>query len=177
MALIKCKECGSQVSDEAKACPHCGAAPPKRTSTATMLVAALVVMFVVMGIYDSVQRGNDASEAAAAEHKRLASLTPEQRAKEEKRKVVDAANKAKEDQLNIARYTCKEFVKQSLHDPESADFDSTNTFWAEEKKGVFSVQVHLRAKNGFNALRKDTINCKITIRGGDWNLLSLKEVN
>lgn len=25
MALIKCKECGQEVSDHAKACPHCGA--------------------------------------------------------------------------------------------------------------------------------------------------------
>ncbi|WP_305831489.1 zinc-ribbon domain-containing protein [Pseudomonas aeruginosa] len=25
MALIKCKECGAQVSNKAKACPSCGA--------------------------------------------------------------------------------------------------------------------------------------------------------
>jgi uncharacterized OB-fold protein len=25
MPLIKCKECGQQMSDSAKACPHCGA--------------------------------------------------------------------------------------------------------------------------------------------------------
>ena len=25
MALIKCSECGKQISDKAKKCPHCGA--------------------------------------------------------------------------------------------------------------------------------------------------------
>lgn len=25
MALTECKECGKQISDKAKACPHCGA--------------------------------------------------------------------------------------------------------------------------------------------------------
>lgn len=29
MALIKCKECGQEVSDTAKVCPHCGAAVVK----------------------------------------------------------------------------------------------------------------------------------------------------
>ncbi|HCI3908997.1 TPA: zinc-ribbon domain-containing protein, partial [Pseudomonas aeruginosa] len=29
MALIKCKECGAQVSNKAKACPSCGAKVPK----------------------------------------------------------------------------------------------------------------------------------------------------
>ena len=32
MALKKCKECGKEISDSAKACPHCGA-----TSTATKM--------------------------------------------------------------------------------------------------------------------------------------------
>lgn len=29
MALIKCKECGQEISDTAKTCPHCGAAVVK----------------------------------------------------------------------------------------------------------------------------------------------------
>ncbi|MBE6244151.1 MAG: zinc-ribbon domain-containing protein [Bacteroidales bacterium] len=33
MALIKCKECGKEISDLAASCPHCGA-PLKAASTA-----------------------------------------------------------------------------------------------------------------------------------------------
>ena len=29
MALIKCSECGKEISDQAKACPHCGFPLPK----------------------------------------------------------------------------------------------------------------------------------------------------
>lgn len=29
MALINCQECGREVSDQAKTCPHCGAPPTK----------------------------------------------------------------------------------------------------------------------------------------------------
>lgn len=32
MPIIKCKECGKDVSTEATACPNCGAAPAKKTS-------------------------------------------------------------------------------------------------------------------------------------------------
>lgn len=41
MALKKCRECGKEISSTAKACPHCGASPKKRTSlvTTTLTIA------------------------------------------------------------------------------------------------------------------------------------------
>ena len=44
MALKKCKECGGQVSNKAKACPACGA-PVKKSSTASVFLL-LVVVFI-----------------------------------------------------------------------------------------------------------------------------------
>lgn len=44
MALVKCKECGSEVSTKAKTCPKCGAKAPKKTSLFTWLVAVIVVV-------------------------------------------------------------------------------------------------------------------------------------
>ena len=32
MALIKCYECGAEISDAAKSCPHCGAPQPRPES-------------------------------------------------------------------------------------------------------------------------------------------------
>jgi hypothetical protein len=43
MALIKCKECGLEVSNKAKNCPKCGAPIPK-TSIALLMVAAIFVI-------------------------------------------------------------------------------------------------------------------------------------
>jgi len=50
MALVKCKECGSKVSTGAKACPNCGAKPPKKTSLFTWLV----VIFMLIVAYNSI---------------------------------------------------------------------------------------------------------------------------
>lgn len=42
MAMDKCRECGTEVSDEAKKCPKCGIAKPvNKTSTSTKVIAGL----------------------------------------------------------------------------------------------------------------------------------------
>lgn len=46
MALIKCKECGSEVSTEAKACPKCGVKPPKKVGLLGW-IAVLFIGFIV----------------------------------------------------------------------------------------------------------------------------------
>lgn len=42
MALVKCDECGQQVSTSARACPHCGAPPKAGTRQRAALLAAVV---------------------------------------------------------------------------------------------------------------------------------------
>lgn len=51
MALVKCKECGNQVSTEAKACPTCGAKPPRKTGLWTWVIAIFFgfVVFSIIG--------------------------------------------------------------------------------------------------------------------------------
>ena len=46
MALIKCKECGHEVSTEAKTCPNCGAVPKKKGHRG--LLIALIPMGIVL---------------------------------------------------------------------------------------------------------------------------------
>ena len=50
MALIKCKDCGGDVSTDAKACPRCGAPPPPLiwTRQASQLVMFLLVMLAFL---------------------------------------------------------------------------------------------------------------------------------
>lgn len=45
MVLVKCKECGTEVSDNAKECPKCGAPMPKKTSIITW-----VALFFILAI-------------------------------------------------------------------------------------------------------------------------------
>lgn len=46
MALIKCKECGEDVSSKAKACPKCGAKVPKKTSLFTWLLLGFIAFVI-----------------------------------------------------------------------------------------------------------------------------------
>ena len=46
MALVKCKECGEEVSNKAKACPKCGAQAPKKTSLFTWFIFAFTIFLV-----------------------------------------------------------------------------------------------------------------------------------
>jgi len=47
MALTKCKECGTEVSKSATACPKCGAPLKKKTSLFTWLVIIGIVLIVI----------------------------------------------------------------------------------------------------------------------------------
>lgn len=46
MAVVKCKECGGQVSTKADKCPSCGAKAPKKTSRVTWLVLIVIALLV-----------------------------------------------------------------------------------------------------------------------------------
>ncbi len=50
MALIKCKECGAEVSSKAKTCPKCGVKVEKKTSIVTWLVLGLVVYVAYIAV-------------------------------------------------------------------------------------------------------------------------------
>jgi zinc-ribbon domain len=50
MALVKCKECGEQVSTTAQSCPKCGAKPPKKTSLAALVVLGVIVIGVFAAV-------------------------------------------------------------------------------------------------------------------------------
>ena len=55
MAIIKCKECGAQISDKAKTCPHCGAKLPRKPSNIPWTMLALFIAIVSSFAYLSVK--------------------------------------------------------------------------------------------------------------------------
>lgn len=50
MAMATCRECGKDVSTEAKACPHCGAPKPVKQLGGCALLLILLGIVVVIGI-------------------------------------------------------------------------------------------------------------------------------
>jgi len=144
----------------------------------TWIVAIIIGIGVLSSVFSSNGVDKEKETQAVAEQKLNASLTPEQRAAEEKKKAEETTRQAAAATLNNSRFACEEFVKRTLHDPDSAQFDDYHDYWAkEEKPGLFHVQVGLRARNGFNALRQTTVDCVSRYDGKNWMAVKLKEIN
>ncbi len=65
MALVKCKECGSEVSTKAKVCPKCGAKAPKKTSLLSWLVAGIMAV-LMFNFITSDPSGNTSSTSSTS---------------------------------------------------------------------------------------------------------------
>lgn len=54
MALIRCKECGNEVSSKSKKCPNCGC-PIKKNSVINVLLSIfiIIIILILMGIFAS----------------------------------------------------------------------------------------------------------------------------
>ena len=63
--MTTCKECGKQVSTEAKACPHCGAAAPARKKAKGGIGKWLLVVFAI-GVVVAVLPKQDKAKASAS---------------------------------------------------------------------------------------------------------------
>lgn len=156
MALIVCKECGENVSKNAKACPNCGEPVPKGTSAFT----AIVVLLIAFGIYSASTRNSiEASRELPAVAKTPAQLAAE----------------LKESQAKQARYGCKQFIEERLHDPANAEFPTWTSSFTEQRPKDWLVQMEVRAKNGFNATRFGLYNCVVTVSGDNVKIVSLKQ--
>lgn len=69
------------------------------------------------------------------------------------------------------------FIKQVLHDPDSAEFgQSSDAYAKEESSGIWTVRREVRAKNAFNATRLSTFECKLISNKENWNAISIKEL-
>jgi len=77
MALIACKECGKEISTEAKACPSCGAKvvkPAGKGRAIIFIVLGMMFFFLIVLISttdNSVHRDNLLNEACSAKIKRF----------------------------------------------------------------------------------------------------------
>lgn len=67
MAMGKCRECGAEVSDQAKTCPKCGVSKPvKKTSLLVKLLAGFIGLAVLGNIIGGMNGGSSTSSAGTA---------------------------------------------------------------------------------------------------------------
>lgn len=82
MAMTTCKECGKQVSTEAKACPHCGAAAPAKRKAKSGIGKWLLIVFAI-GLVAMILPKKDKVAASSAPPKAQAAQSAEKKAKVE----------------------------------------------------------------------------------------------
>ena len=188
MALMKCAECGEDVSTKAKACPFCGAKPKKPTSK--VLLALLGVIFVGSAGFANFASKDEREAAKLATERevtRVAALTPGQKAKEAGEKAEqakeEAARKATDEQakaafetrqkdIGMAEVTCSIYAEKRAHDPGSMDWLSDEkqfAFTSKDGKQAKSVQA-LRAKNAMGALIKSSVACDLVKDQSGWQV-------
>jgi len=138
MALIKCKECGSDVSSIAAACPKCGApvaststvaATAGRVWTITKLLIGAVLLITIFRCINTVDESRHRTAQTVQQ------LTPEQ-----------VAAKAKEDADINRALAAARVIKSRTKDPESFKLESFLYYPGG------AVCIEFRAKNSFGAV-------------------------
>lgn len=149
MSLITCKDCTKEFSTDAARCPNCGA---KKPAGAIIVYGGGFLAFLAFGIVGSLV---------------VAALSG------------NGGTSPRSLPVNQAKEVCQTFVKQSLHDPASAVFDDAGTYAVTTLSNeMYDVKVTLRAKNGFNAVRKMVVNCRTSpLRNGKWSAIYLEELH
>jgi hypothetical protein len=134
MALIKCKECDSQVSSKADACPKCGAKVKKGVGCGGLFLICFVVV-----IFMFIMAGQSPGPSAAQPSSAVATKPAPPAAP---REVVENSP------WDASVRQVERYLKNNLKDPDS--YQSIE--WSAVLKkdgGGFMVRHKYRAKNGF----------------------------
>lgn len=155
MALIKCEECGNDVSTEAKACPKCGAKVKKPASR----LSKLVVVLIGVAIIGSIVTAEPEAPPPPA--------TPEQTAEK-------AAEKAAADKRFHLAAGMVTTLKDAVADRDSLVVDS---LWVNDDASVLCAEY--RARNGFGGMVREHL--VVTGQGarqdaGAWNKHCTKQM-
>lgn len=72
---------------------------------------------------------------------------------------------------------CKDVIKPSLKNPDSADFDTDNAVVSMHDDNKISVYITVRATNSFNAVVPTNFSCLVNKSNGRYIIDSIEQVN
>jgi hypothetical protein len=110
MALMKCKECGHEVSNRAKNCPQCGAPVPKRTSLLTWLIASVLGLAIISAIF---------SPSTAPPSKQSETGAPAQQSSQTNGPTIDKSEKMQEQRKGLIEKLIRQGIFQKVEVPGS----------------------------------------------------------
>ncbi len=192
MALIKCHECGREMSSGARSCPHCGAKPRAPKKATSKLLLGLLALTVVGTVVISLQNRGANLQRREAESARVAQLSPEARANEAARKAAEnaqqtaaavalererEAQQAQRKDVGLAEVTCQMAAEKSANDPSSIQWlrdERQFSYTASDKTRALSIQP-MRAKNGAGGLVRTAVRCELQKTKNDWNVSKMSE--
>lgn len=130
MALIKCKECGNQVSSKAQTCPQCGARIARKPMGCGGLVGMVLLGVIVLGVFASM------IGPKAPPPPPTPAPTPEQ-----------VAAKKKQNESIARAQAGAAMLKQAMRDPDSFKLSQALVI-----DGTGAVCYEYRARNGFGGM-------------------------
>ena len=157
MAIVKCRECGKDISTDAKNCPHCGVAKPAPPSKAGNYIKLAVGAVLVIAMVRCINENEDRKTNADAERQRIeATKTPGQKAAE----VAAKAKSEADFQSVVARLRS---LKASTKNP--ASFELVEAWLMDDGTAC----VVYRGTNSFNAVVTESKAISKDMKVVDWN--------
>lgn len=141
MALISCGECGNKISSQAKNCPQCGAKNTKQSwGIGKKLVAGFFILWVGVGVMQSLQRTHEDPAVAA-------------------RRQKDWTDTLRHMALKRA---CKDAVFTRLKAPSTSEFpEPINVRINKNDPTEYFVLGAVDAQNSFSAKLRQEYVCKL----------------
>ena len=150
MALVKCKECGKEISDKAESCPHCGA-PQKKKSTqygcGTLIFFGIIVL-VLAGMFSSKDPSTTPSppEVSDADCKKTLQCWGD-------RQSIAAGVRCQGYVEKLAKYSYK--WTDGILEPKFSHFR-----WKNQSTGVVTfIGDKIQFQNGFGAFQNYIYEC------------------
>lgn len=146
MALVRCKECGAQVSTKADACPKCGA-KRKTDSGNPVAFGCMATLFIVGVVWFIGSIGGSGKSTSGT--------TP-----------------SKEDPGQSAYYTSKAVVQEMLKAPSTAKFSNpytdSETGWSKVGDDEYRCWGYVDSQNSFGAMLRSTWITQVKRSGTGW---------
>jgi hypothetical protein len=160
MALIRCHECGNEVSTTARTCPKCGAKPKKQTGILTWLFLIFIAGPMLIGvIVAAIGSSNSSSSPPVVK-------TPE-RVAQEKARELDGQRES------YARIIAEREIRALLKAPRGAKFSGRSETKLGKLKGgskdEWVVQGYVDAENSFGAMLRSNYQVVIEFEAGKYD--------
>lgn len=161
MALVKCRECGKEVSNSAKKCPHCGIDSPAMSP----VKAAFILIMIVVGLVWFFSGDDEEEEKAPAKPPETAEQKAARLA-ECKKSLQCWVDENEFKAMTVCKSVVDDIAKYEYEWLDGFSFTNYEPFsekmaWVDKEKGSFILYGRaLKIQNGFGAWSRPTYSCE-----------------